>query len=381
MHTRPDSSRIQTRVGISTPDGRIPLVRSLGTRDTSQAAAVSEKAQALADVIPSGDWLKTKRLVEDIFIASGFPAPSIVRDTMPVLRMILPFAQEYIARKRREVLSKSHVDLLSRCLLHFARNHESMELPQFKGQHIQTWVDNLIASALAPGSVRNQLSALNAMFEFAKDMGHISFNPCAAVIVPESSAVVHRLPLSDEDFGKLVASLRRAAKWDWLTTAMNMRYAGLRLQDAARLKTEGVNFYDKACLICLNPGKTDKPEVLPVFEPLSGYLKALKAAGGPLAPSLASLSPSCLSKQMSALLDSAGIDPQIVVLTNGRRHRRVSGHSLRHSFVTWLARLGIPESLRMKMSAHVNEEAHRGYNHEDGLDLHRQVSPYFKNKS
>lgn len=381
MHTRPDSTRLQTRVGISTPDGRVPLVRSLGTCDTSRAAVVSEKAQALADAVPSGDWLKTKRLVEDIFIASGFPPPSIIRDSLPVLRLILPFTEEYIARKRKESLSKSHVDLLSRCLLHFARNHEGMELVDFKGHHLQTWVDNLVASCLAPGSVRNQLSAFNSLFSFARDMGHIAINPCAAVVVPESSAVVHRIPLSDEDFGLLIASLRRAENWDWLTTAMNMRYAGLRLTDAARMVGEGVTFHGEACLICLTPGKTDNPEVLPVFEPLAGYLKALKAAGGPLAPSLASLSPSCLSKQMSALFDSAGIDGQIVTLANGRRHRRVSGHSLKHSFVTWLARLGIPESLRMKMSAHVTEEAHRGYNHEDGLDLHRQVSPYFTSKS
>lgn len=378
MHTRSDSSVLQARIAVPTPAGRVPLRRSLGTRDAERAAVLSDRSQALADSLRSDDWLGTRRLVEDIFIAAGFPPPQIVREALPVLRLILPFTQDYITRKEGEDLSESHIALLKRCLLAFARNAEGMELLQFKGHHIQTWVDNLILSNLAPGSVRNQLSALNAMFQFAVDMGHISFNPCAAVVVPESVAVVLRQPMTDEDFDKLMAHLRRAERWDWLTASLVMRYAGLRLTDAARLGREGVAFHDGACLLCLTPGKTDNPEVLPVFAPLAGYLEALVNAGGPLSPSLASLSPSCLSKQFSGLCDSAGIEPLTVTLPNGRKHRRVSGHSLKHAYITGLARLGIPQALRMKLSAHVNESTHRGYNHEDGMDLHRQAAPYFK---
>lgn len=382
MHTRSDSSRLQTRIGIPTAAGRVSIVRSLGTRDARVAAVLSEKAQALADSLPEKDWLKTKRLVEDIFIASGFPPPQIVRDALPVLRLILPFAQDYVARKDAKVksgaLSQAHFNLLQRCVLHFARNHESMELSAFKGHHLQSWADSLTVAGLAEGSVRNQLSVLSAMFGFALDMGFIAANPCAVVEVKKSSAEVLRMEMPDGDFEILRGYLQRAGEKDWLTAAMVMRYAGLRLVDACHLSAAGVTWQGDACLLCLTPGKTDTPEVLPVFDPLSGYLRAMAVASGPLAPSLASLSSSALSKQFTRLCDDARLNPHFIKLPSGRQYRRVSAHSLRHSFVTWLVRLGVPEDLRMKMSAHVDEESHRGYDHVTGLRLHQQLSSYFK---
>lgn len=339
---------------------------------------MASSMQSLADVIPSGDWLRIKRDVEDIFLAAGHPVPIITRDALPVLRLIVPFVEDYIARRKKAKLSDSHKKLMERCLTEFAAAHCTLEVVHFKGFHIQAWLDGLLVGELAVGSVRNQLSCVSALFGYAVKLGVVPFNPCAGIDVPDALPAVMKLPISDEDFDRLHGFLsRNPEKKDWLTVAMFMRHAGLRLVDASLVRGAQVSFPAGACLLDVTPGKTDKPEVIPIFEPLAGYLRGLGDIKDALAPSLSGLSSSCLSKRFSRLCDDAGIDPQVVTLKNGRNYRRVSGHSLKHAFITGLVRLGIPETLRMRMSKHVSEEAHRGYDHADGMDIHRQAAPYF----
>lgn len=376
-YLRPDSSKAQARVRVPAADGsRIPLVRSLGTSDGFRAAAVASSLQSLADGLPGADWLRTKRLVEDVFVAAGLPIPVIMRETLPVLRMIVPFAEDYLSRRKAKVTA-AHFDLMKRCVMGFARAHATLELPHFKGLHIQAWLDGLCTDGLSVGSVRNQLSAVSSMFAYAVKMGVLSVNPCAGVDVPDAMPAVLRQPMAESDVERLKHYLRRTSK-DWLVVTMLMRHAGLRLADAAKVEAGQVGFQDGCCLLDVTPGKTERTEVLPVFEPLTSFLRAAARVPGPLAPSLAALSPSALSKRFAALCDAAGIDPQIVTLPNKRTHRRVSAHSLRHSFVTDLVKRGIPEALRMKLSAHVTRESHAVYNHAAGMDLHKQLLPFFK---
>jgi integrase len=294
---------------------------------------------------------------------------------LPVLRLIGPFVEEYIARREKSKLSASHKKLMGRCLRGFAALFPSMEVVHFKGLHIQAWLDGLVAGGeLSGGSLKNQMSVLSALFGHAVKLGVIAVNPCAGVDLPEMEPAVLKLPIADEDFEKL----KGFVSGDWLTAIMFMRFSGLRLVDSVSIDASQLSFVDGACLLNVTPGKTDKPEVLPLFEPLVGHLKGFCLVPGALCPSLCFLSSSCLSKQFVKLCDKAGVTAEMVTLPNGREHRRVTAHSLKHAFVTGLARLGIPEALRMKLAAHVSESAHRGYNHEDGMDLHRQVAGFFK---
>lgn len=379
MHKRPDSSRLQARLSVPLPSGdRLPLTRSLGTTDPIRGKSIAGSLQALADTLPSNDWLLIKRRIEDVFLAAGHLVPLIARDSLPVLRLVEPFVKDYLQRRKAKVTDE-HYKFMKRCLLDFAKMHASLELVHFKGLHVQAWVDGLLASGLSVGSVRNTLSVVSAMFGYAVKLGALSVNPCGGMEVPDAMPAVMKLPMSDEDFERLVRFCTvNTEKADWWAVAMCMRHAGLRLVDASLVSSSQISFPDGACLLDVTPGKTEKPEVIPVFEPLASFLKERAAVPGFLAPSLAGKSASCLSKRFSKLCDDAGIDPQLVTLPNGRTYRRVCGHSLRHSFVTGLARLGIPVSLRMKMSKHVSEDSHAGYDHQDGLDIYRQAAPYFR---
>ncbi len=377
VHTRPDSVRIQARLSVPVDGSRRPLVRSLGTTDASRGASVASSLQALADGLPSGDWLRIKRCVEDIFLAAGHPVPLISREALPVLRLVESLVSDYLKRKRGKVMP-SHYALMKRCLHEFSGTVRGLELVHVKGHHVQAWLDGLVAGGLSSGSVRNQLSCVAAFFRHAVLMGFLSVNPCAGVEVPDGGAAVQKEPMSDEDFAKLVAYLRAAGEWEWLTVCMIARYAGLRLVDSACVSGAAVSFADGACLLDVTAGKTGKAEVIPVFEPLASFLRAHPEKAGKLAPGLAEMSASVLSKRFSALCDGSGICPQILTLPNGRRHRRISFHSLKHSYVTDLSRRGIPQHLRMKLSAHVSESSHQVYDHVGALDLYRQVAGYFE---
>lgn len=376
-HTRPDSAVWQTRVSVPANDGsRSGLVRSLGTSDNGKASRVAASLQNLADAIPDGEWLHIKNLVEAVFISAGQPLPHISRDQLPILRLILPFVEQYLGRKR-EKSSKSHYSLLQRSLWPFARAHSSLELHHFKTHHVQAWLDALVVQGLSPGSVRNQLAALNSLFGFAVRQGFLSFNPCLAVECPALESVVCREGMAETDVERLLGHLRSSGRQDWLTAVLCMRYAGLRLVDACRLTGEAVSWSDGACLLTVTPSKTGKVASVPVFDPLASHLSGL-CRSGVLCPSLANLAPDQLSRQFTGICDEAGIDGQEVTLPNGRKHRRVSAHGLRHSFCTDLAKRGIPESLRMRLSGHATVSSHRLYDHSAAMDIYNQVAPYFR---
>lgn len=373
MHTRPDCTTLHTRVRVPQPDGtHTALHRSLGTSDLSRGASVSSALQELADSIHERNWHKTKHLVEAVFLAAGHPLPLITKEPLPVLRVIAPFVEDYL-RRRAPKVSAIHHALLKRCLLSFARKHVGMELCQFKGHHIQAWLDGL--GALAAGSVRNQFAAVSGLFHYAVRMGALTLNPCSGVDAPAKESLVPRAPMEDGDFQKLLAHLVVAHR-DWYCCAMVGRYSGLRLVDAARLCREAVSFEGDACILSVKVGKTGERETLPVFEPLASFLRGFEGSGA-LAPSLAKLSSSALSKQFVRHCDEAGITAPVVTSAGGREYRTLSFHGLKHAFVTDLVKRGIPLALRLRLAAHATESAHGVYDHGNAVDLHRQVVGFF----
>lgn len=373
-HTRPDSARCQARIHVPNITGPASvLVRSLGTADREAATARATALQTLANDILTPDMRLLKRRVEDVFVAAGVRLPLISWDALPEMILVPAFVESFLARKGGKVTA-GRLTLSTRILRGFGRLHKTLELQQVQGHHVQAWLDALVRRALAPRTICNALRLVSSLFRHGVAMGHIKVNPCLDLELPVWRDVVARLPMADGDFEKLLAHLGQAS--EWRTAALLGRYAGLRLQDAAKLSGEAVMLTGEACLVAVTAGKTGRSDVLPVFGPLVGHLRAV-ARPGPLTPALAALSADRLSKAFTAICDAAGIDPQIIEVGNGRKCRRVSFHSLRHSFVTDLSKRGVPEHLRKKMSAHVTSAAHRLYDHAGALDLHKQVAGYF----
>lgn len=372
LHTRGDSRALQVRIPVSNTRGENScLVRSLHTADSTEAAARAGSLAALSSGIHNPDFLAVQRLVEDVFKASGVPLPAISQHPLPELVKLQDFAEAHLKRRAGK-FSDSHGDLCRRALTSFWRANKGVELRGILGQHVQDWVDARLQQ-VAVGTVRNELAAISGMFRRAVALGHIRINPCGGVDLAKYAGIVQREPMPDEDLAKVLAS---ACGTEWETATLLGRFAGLRLVDASRVAGEAVSFTDGACLLAVRPGKTERCEVLPLFGRVVGHLQGI-CRPGPLTPGLAAMGPDRLSRGFCRLCDAAGVNSKVVELGNGRTARRVSFHSLRHSFVTDLSRRGIPSDLRKKMSAHTTDAAHQAYDHAGALDLHRQVSRFF----
>jgi integrase len=69
-----------------------------------------------------------------------------------------------------------------------------------------------------------------------------------------------------------------------------------------------------------------------------------------------------LSESFKAIMHKAGVDAQRVERKIGvRTLSRRTFHALRHSFTSALANAGVAPELRMKLTGHTTETAHRGY--------------------
>jgi len=72
-----------------------------------------------------------------------------------------------------------------------------------------------------------------------------------------------------------------------------------------------------------------------------------------------------LSEGSKRLMGKAGLDLDTVQGKGVRKLSRRTFHASRHSFTSALANQGVAPELRMKLTGHKTEAAHRGYTHHE----------------
>lgn len=301
--------------------------------------------------------------------SGGFTPP---RDEI----LLADFGEKHLARKGKK-LAVATMAKMRLAITSFCKLHKGALLNAIVGEDLQSWVDGMEARGLSPGTVRVQFFCVFAMFQRAASLGLIRSNPCADVELPDEESVVKRLPLGDEDFERLLVYLKAEGLWEWVTCALLMRYSSARLGDAARMPCSAIEI--RGSVTCLNftATKTGAGGSLPIlFQPMIAHLQGFVIQTGMMCPELSTKSVSCLSKRFTALLKAAGIDTQPVTLPNGRVVDRVSAHSLRHSYIDGMDKLGMPEDLRMRLAAHSSAKSHRRYVHADPVDLYGKAAAF-----
>ena len=306
-----------------------------------------------------------------ILEARGMRAPWALPDVVP----LSDFIASHVKRKAKKS-SPATMVVIRGALTKFQRHCRGMNLQDVKGQHVQDWVDSLEAAHFAGGTIKKLFSAVHAMFTRAVSLGFMKVNPCADVELPDDASVVGRQPLLDSDIDRLVEFLKQEGHLEWVTVTLLGRHAGCRLEDAAKMDASAIRIEGDLTILSFVPRKTGTLLEIPVFGQLAAHLRQIRQKGA-LCPALAALSVSCLSRHFVTLLEKAGVCTQPLTLPNGRQVHQVSFHSLRHSMVSDLARRGVPENLRMKMSAHRTTAAHRRYEHTSAADLSTQLGGYF----
>lgn len=365
LYTRPNSKTFQ--VALTVKGER--LFGTLATPDRKEAQKRADALQTVVDALSAPEKRTQKallKLVEAVFAVANVPAPWDEKERRQIpLRDI---ADVYLDKR-----PKASVAL--ECFFGYLTGGDKRSIQSVTASDVQNWYDS-INDFLATETSKKRLSSLFNFFHYAFRMGYIHVNPCGMVERIKDKAVIDRLPMSDEDFEKLRQFLVSSSMRDsgsWLTMIHLSRYAGLRLMDAVNLPTSAI----QDGILIYTARKTGESHCVPVLPPLAKYLSIAGVSEGVhFCPMLIGRKQSNLSGRFGELMDMAGIKVPTVE-SNGRTIRRCTAHSLRHAFVTWLAKSGVPRDVAKQLSGHASNASHAVYLHESGREIAENVRKYF----
>jgi integrase len=220
----------------------------------------------------------------------------------------------------------------------------------------------LKAQGVSTGTFILDLKALRCVFNLAKRQGLILHSPADAIDLPP----LRRIERDIFSLEEIRALLSAAPNQEWRTAILLGFFAGARLSDAVSIGWDCVAV-DKG-QICYTQNKTGAPVVVPIHADLEAQLLEVASQDNPrgyLCPTLAKTpveGRAGLSSQFVRIMEAAGVDAAQVQATK-RRFRRKTFHSLRHSFTSALANVGISADVRMKLTGHKSVDVHRSYTH------------------
>ena len=221
--------------------------------------------------------------------------------------------------------------------------------------------DHLLAEGRAPRTVNVTVrKILKRPFQAAVNEGFLARNPIAAIRHLRDVTVEKGVFTPEQ-----IRQLLDAAEGDWPGLILAGYYTGARLGDLARLTWASVDLVERS--ITFTQKKTGAGLKIPIHPELENFLLSRSVPDDgrkPLFPKLYHLRGSGktgLSSSFSRLMERAGIDgglARVKIGEAGRNVRRLSFHSLRHSFTSALANAGVPSELRQKLTGHADAKSH-----------------------
>lgn len=247
-----------------------------------------------------------------------------------------------------------------------------------KAAHLRDWVFHLKDAGLAPASIRRAQSAVRTYFGFLLAEGTVTVDPTERL---ESPRLGRRLPdfLTREEVARLLDAPDPDGRLFWRDRAiLELLYAtGIRVSELADLPLTSLDL-DEGFLTVFGKGAKERlvPVGAPAMRALERYLRGvrpgldrgkgrgkgrvfLNARGGPL----------------------SRVAVWSLVKTSARRAgigRKVSPHTLRHTFATHLLEGGADLVAVQELLGHADIATTQIYTHVDReylRDVHRRYHP------
>jgi integrase/recombinase XerD len=275
-------------------------------------------------------------------------------------------------------LAKNTIEAYSRDLaglVDFLIAHHVAAWHDVDSTRIRSYLAALRRKGLAPRSIARHAVTLRRLFRFLESEGHVKENPMPKLLL----AGVRKLPqtLSADDMRKLLGQPDPSEPLGARDQAMlELLYAtGLRVSELVQLQTQRVSFQGDYLTV---KGKGSKMRAVPfgrwAREKLSTYMSQIRPRllkGKSSSFVFINRSGKPLSRQgfwklMRRYALVAGID------------KRVTPHTLRHSFATHLLEGGADLRSVQSMLGHADISTTQIYTHVDGARLkavHRQFHP------
>jgi integrase len=357
IHKDPRGKSPYWFVAYTLPDGR-RTNRSTKQTDRKKAQDVARTIEKAAQKARAGELTQVavRKLLGDVLESVG-QSPFVSETPRS-------FFSTWLASKK--VSTKSSVyrlySMVSARFLEFLGERADKPLSSITPGDLIAYRDfRLGTQGVSVGTLRGDFRVLKGVFSSARRQGLLLHSPADAVQLPASK------PLEREVFSpEEIRALIRVANQEWQTAILVGYYLGARLGDAVSLRWNSIDL--SKGLIDYTQGKTGRRVVAPIHQDLESQLLFLAGSdtpGGQLCPVLAKTrnnGRAGLSAQFARLVKAAGIDPEEVQAARNRFSRK-SFHSLRHSFTSHLANLGISADIRMKLVGHRSTDVHERYTH------------------
>lgn len=248
-----------------------------------------------------------------------------------------------------------------RGFLGFLGSRAQKPLASIAAGDIERYRDFRATSGVSSSTVKRDLKAIRSVLALARRQGLILHNPADEIDLP--------LVTSQEREVFTPAELRNIlseATLDWKTAILLGYYTGARLGDVISLRWDNVDL-ERGVIFFLQ-GKTGKKIEVPIHPDLEAHLLSIAGDNphGFLCRELSKIplaGGTGLSQQFGRLMEQTGVGQNKVQVSLRRKFSRKSFHSLRHSFSSALANVGISADVRMKLTGHKSVDVHQRYTH------------------
>jgi integrase len=323
-----------------------------GISDPKVARKVASAAKELAEHVETASPERLKRLCAAIFDAAGVTPPW--ENQAPE-----PTPPEFVTTWLYDHRASLSDDLYAKycgALQNFVGTCPAKTVRLIRRSHVLSWHREL-EKQFSPATASQKVGLLAKALQDAVDEGLMDSNPARRI--GSVTATVERKDLSDTQINQVrhwLTHSKEAHKQEWIVAIDLARWNGLRLMDAVSIRPENVDVGNYILdFVCQKTGQRMVVPMHPAVDSIIsmyGYCDRLRLK-----------SKSQLSQCFTRFLERAGISNPIVVSPSGRELRSLGFHSLRHSFISWLDKSGVPEDIRMKLSGHRSRKIHAGYSH------------------
>jgi integrase len=268
----------------------------------------------------------------------------------------LPFAQA--------TYSAATYDLYQRTLKLFGKSIGTIRLREISPRHIDAYLVKRLET-IKPTSANIELRALKAAFNTAKRWRLVADNPCSDVRAP-AIAEVAPVFFSPDDFERLL----RAITEEWFKELVIFAVlTGMRRGEIVNLRWQDVDLSRRLVTIQSNSTfktKHGKRRVVPLND-RAHFLLSSRHTQVPTDPVFVSpggiLRGDSIGKKLKKCVHQAKLPDQ-----------RLHFHSLRHTFASWLVRVGTSLYEVQRLLGHSNSRTTEVYAHLQTEEMHRAVN-------
>jgi integrase len=232
----------------------------------------------------------------------------------------------------------------------FQRNCYGADITE---EHVDQYVERFVRKQVAKSTIKRALNALRTIYRVGRYKSTNPFDGVHHRVQIEGSRIDVRAFTRDE-MRKLLST--RGLDHDAI---MLLAYSGMRLSEATALRRKHLRKDDEDSSIWVfdlyNAGlrKNKSGYRLVPVHPL--LLDLFLPIVDPEQPLIDTTCAGTLSKMLSRTIDTVTIDPT------------ARAHSLRHTFITRLSKMGCPKDKRMAIVGHGIKDGHDGYTHGEAM--------------